>query len=467
MSGSSTFERAIGLRVSSHTATSLHLPPTQPFWVHNGIRDLRRDQPTFGMPVTGVPMGRYVEKPGGSWENRGRSWMHLDTILHSSGNCRGLNTKVQGRLNSRKSSWVKSHLFRTCWLYKRTSLVIDPKDEYWRLVKYIPGARLIDYAAGRGLILNPLDWKLDARPEEFDEDQEFDQHANHHMIVVSLARIALPSMRELTVEEDSLLREVIIKVKAMHPRGGGRDPIMEDLVELLFSPTTEIADNLRTTPSNLKVAGREVALALRQYTQGKLQGVANGQTSGKLFDPCPCQVINLKNIQIPELKAAVGLLLLLLADGFDTLAVDEFWDVVNIHGLDRALQRRFKLSRTTNKSTILVMHSWESIARSTDSRVAEDLLTDSDINLFFNSDPGMLSRHADAFGLNPSQIDRISGYPNGTAMLGVGPKWYEVEHIRWDIEEPLVETSHANLGKRDLDRNAVLMPFIHQPEMTA
>src|ERR1700722_16908918 len=139
------------------------------------------------------------------------------------------NAIVLGKLGQGKSSLVKTLLWRMM-LFGRRAFVLDVKREYGPLCRAV-GVRPISLVPGGGVRLNPLA----SRPEE---------HAQLELLrAVTVTALGEP----LTQLEAGALREALHVVRA----GGRGEPTLPEIAAVLFSPMTEMAERLQTTPAQL------------------------------------------------------------------------------------------------------------------------------------------------------------------------------------------------------------------------
>ena len=122
---------------------------------------------------------------------------------------------VLGGIGSRKSSLVKTYLFRQA-LHRRQAWVLDPKGEYGPLARAL-GAAPISLAPGGEVRLNPIS------PRGGREGQL--------SLLRSVAQAAL--RRELGPEEDAGLRVALDQVSR---ECGEREPTLPMVVEALLHP---------------------------------------------------------------------------------------------------------------------------------------------------------------------------------------------------------------------------------------
>src|SRR3984957_19185608 len=177
--------------------------------------------------------------------------------LYSEGVLDDPNVIVLGTLGQGKSALVKTLVWRML-LFGRRAFVLDVKREYDPLCDAV-GVRPISLVPGGGVRLNPLA----ARPEE---------HAQLELLrAVAVAALGGP----LTQLEAAALREALRVVRA---RGAG-EPTLPEIAAVLFSPTTEMADRLRTSPDALAADARRAALAIQDLCEGPLRGIFDGPTS--------------------------------------------------------------------------------------------------------------------------------------------------------------------------------------------
>ena len=157
---------------------------------------------------------------------------------------------VLGKLGQGKSALVKTLLWRML-LFGRRAFVLDVKREYGPLCRAV-GVEPISLVPGGGVRLNPLA----SRPEE---------HAQLELLrAVAVTALGGP----LTQIEAASLREAL---RTVRHRGRG-EPTLPEIAAVLFAPTAEMADALRTTVERL-ASGRAPR---RARAAGPVRGAAQG-----------------------------------------------------------------------------------------------------------------------------------------------------------------------------------------------
>src|SRR3954468_10714248 len=169
------------------------------------------------------------------------------------------NLFIAGEVGSGKSSLVKTYLFRQA-VFGRIPWVADPKGEYAPLARAL-GEEPIQLAPGGKVQLNPI-----TRAAGWDGQLN---------LLRALAAGALE--RRLSPEEDASLREALRALNAQLP-----DPVLPALVELLFSPSEEIARRL--VSSRRALANRIRPVALASFKLSRRDGVQNVVVMHRLSD---------------------------------------------------------------------------------------------------------------------------------------------------------------------------------------
>jgi hypothetical protein len=176
-----------------HSATTAHFCAAYPFLAEGGLG------------AGGALIGR--DAYGGAWSYD--PWSLYPQRLS------GPNMLVLGALGARKSTLVKTYLYRQA-LFGRQAWVLDPKGEYWPLARAL-GVEPIALAPGGEVRLNPLS------PRGGREAQL--------SLLRSVTRAAL--RRELEPEEDAGLR---VALEAVDRERGAGEPTLPAVVDALLCP---------------------------------------------------------------------------------------------------------------------------------------------------------------------------------------------------------------------------------------
>lgn len=201
-----------------------------------------------GLGGQGVFIGR---------DSSGGAFVYDGWLLYQRDELKDANTIIFGRIGQGKSALIKTLIWRNL-LFGRRAFVLDVKREYGPLCA-LTGVTPITLQPGGGVRLNPLT----SRPEA-------------HAQLELLRAIAQTSVAgSLSQQEAGALREAL---RAVRQRADG-EPTLPKVVALLFEPTGDMAENIRTNPSGLAADARRVALALQDLCEGPLQGMFDGPTT--------------------------------------------------------------------------------------------------------------------------------------------------------------------------------------------
>jgi type IV secretory pathway VirB4 component len=330
---------------------------------------------------------------------------------------------------------VKTLLWRML-LFGRRAFVLDVKREYGPLCRAV-GVEPISLVPGSGVRLNPLA----SRPEE---------HAQLELLrAVTVTAVGGP----LTQVEAAGLREALRAVRA---RGAG-DPTLPQIAAALFSPTAEMATELRSAPERLAREVRRAALALQDLCEGPLRGMFDGPTTPELDLDAKLLVLDLHAVRD---SPAVGILMAcatawmsaLLAQmaerpGRERLinVADESWKIVQHTGLGEWFQSNFKLARQFGVMNLVVLHKLADLhaagdAGSRASRIAEGLIADASTRIVYHQDESQVPLTRALLGLSESEARLISMLSAGQALWRVGSRSFVVQHHRSRLEARLTNT---------------------------
>lgn len=113
--------------------------------------------------------------------------------------------------------------------------------------------------------------------------------------------------------------------------------------------------------------------------------------------------------------------------------------------------RRFKLSRSYGVSNVAVVHRLSDLRAagadgSSQQRLAEGLLADSETRVVFGQSPSEASATADMIGLSGVERDLVAHLPRGIALWKVGDRSFLVEHVVGGREREIVDTDSAMIA---------------------
>ncbi|MBV9311334.1 MAG: hypothetical protein JOZ73_10905 [Solirubrobacterales bacterium] len=397
-----------------HRCTTRHAQAIYPFIAAGGLGG------------RGVFIGR---------DSSGGAFCYDPWALYSDGALDDPNAIVLGKLGQGKSALVKTLLWRML-LFGRRAFVLDVKREYGPLCR-AAGVRPISLVPGGGIRLNPLA----SRPEE-------------HAQVELLRAVAVTAVGGPLIQiEAAALREAL---RAVRDRGTG-EPTLPAIATVLFAPTAEMADTLRTTPGQLALDARRAALALQDLCEGPLRGMFDGPTTPGLDLDAKLLVLDLHAVRD---SPAVGILMACATAWMSALlarmsgrprrerlinVADESWKIVQHTGLGEWFQSNFKLARQFGVMNLVVLHKLADLqavgdAGSRAARIAEGLVADASTRVVYHQDESQVPLTRSLLGLSETEAQLLSMLSAGQALWRVGSRSLVVQHYRSRLEARLTNT---------------------------
>ncbi|HET7177694.1 MAG TPA: hypothetical protein VFI63_03305 [Solirubrobacterales bacterium] len=403
-----------------HSATTAHFCAAFPFLAQAAL------------PAPGVYIGADAYGGGFTYD----PWALYPRLLP------GPNMLVLGGIGSRKSSLVKTYLYRQV-LHRRQAWVLDPKGEYGPLARAL-GVAPIALAPGGEVRLNPIS------PRGGREGQL--------SLLRSVAQAAL--RRELGPEEDAGLR---VALDTVSEECGGREPTLPMVVAALLRPREAMVAGVSAAgPEEFAAANRSSALALQRLCEGDLRGMFDGPTSADLDLDAPLVVLDLSAVRD---SAALGILMTcagawqqaILAErkraaesdgvaGAKLISVvEEGWRLTSHIGAAEWLQENFKLCRGWGVQNVLVVHRLSDLgasgaADSREARIAEGLLADADTKVIYRQSPDQAEALRSRLGLGATEAELTTTLRPGEALWVVGRHSFLVQHHVSAPERRLIYT---------------------------
>jgi type IV secretory pathway VirB4 component len=406
--------RLLRVERPAHRATTRHAQAVYPFVAAGGLGG------------RGVFIGR---------DASGEAFCYDPWVLYGDGLLDDPNVIVLGKLGQGKSALVKTLLWRML-LFGRRAFVLDVKREYGPLCRAV-GVKPIALEPGGRLRLNPLAW----RPEE---------HAQVELLrAVTITAVGGP----LSQIEGAALREALRAVRL----GPVEEPSLPDIAAVLFSPTCEMAERLRTTVEQLASDARRAALALQDLCEGPLRGMFDGPTTAGLDLDSRLLVLDLHAVRD---SPAVGILMACATAWMSALlagmaerpgrerlinVADESWKIIQHTGLGEWFQSNFKLARQFGVMNVVVLHKLADLqavgdAGSRAARIAEGLIADASTRVVYHQDESQIPATRQLLGLSESEAQLISLLSAGQALWRVGNRSFVVQHHRSRLEARLTNT---------------------------
>jgi len=403
-----------GTERPGHRCTTRHAQAIYPFVAVGGLGG------------RGVFIGR---------DSTGGAFCYDPWVLYGDGALDDPNAIVLGKLGQGKSALVKTLLWRML-LFGRRAFVLDVKREYGPLCAAV-GVEPVALVPGGGVCLNPLA----SRPEE---------HAQLELLrAVTVTALGGP----LTQIEAAALREALRTVRAK----SSADPTLPQIAAVLFNPSGEMAERLRTTTVRLAAGGRRAALAIQDLCEGPLHGMFDGPTTSGLDLDAKLLVLDLHAVRD---SPAVGILMACATAWMSALlarmaerpgrerlinVADESWKIVQHTGLGEWFQSNFKLARQFGVMNVVVLHKLADLqgagdAGSRAARIAEGLVADASTLIVYHQDESQVPLTRTLLGLSESEAQLISMLSAGQALWRVGSRSFVVQHYRSRFEAGLTNT---------------------------
>jgi hypothetical protein len=408
-----------------HRATTANLRAAYPFVA------------AAGLGSSGTYLGRDVH--GGAfcfdpWE------------LYRAGLLTSPNVIVVGQIGRGKSTFVKTFVWRQL-VFGRQAWIIDPKGEYETLAQAC-GSEPLRVAPGGSIRLNPLDTGP-AAPGDLDPVRRRAELLCS-VTEASLGRGLSPAERTST----ELATRLASRRRA--------SPTLPDVVTSLLDPDPDLAATVRTDAAGLAADGRTVALELRRLVEGDLAGMFDGPTTAGIDLDGPIVVLDLSALYD---SPALGLLMtcatawlqacLRRSDGIKRLVVvDEAWAILHDLATARWLQASFKLSRSFGVANVAVVHRLTDLRAagsdgSSQQRLAEGLLADSETRVIFGQPPSEVASAQHLLALTSTEAELLVHLPRAVALWKVADRSFLVEHTLGRLEATLVDTDAAmRVGSR-------------------
>jgi len=384
-----------------HNVTTAHLQAAYPFLAEGGL----------GAP--GVYIGR---------DPYGGSWVYDPWALYEAGALGDQNMLVLGKINFRKSTFVKTYLLRQM-VFGRQAWVLDVKGEYAPLAEAV-GVRPIRLIPGGSIRLNPLS------PRGERESQL--------SLLRSVAGAAL--RRELSPEEDAGLRVGLDFVRESY---AGPEPTLPEVVDALLHPRDGMVEAVSSrSASDFAQANRESALALQRLCEGDLRGMFDGPTTEGLDLDASLVVLDLSALRD---SSALGILMTCAAAWQQALmlerqaraeagggsgpklifVVEEGWRVMSHIGIAEWLQENFKLCRTRGVQNIIVVHRLTDLGASgavgsREAKIAEGLTADAGTIVVHAQPPDQKEVLRDGIGLGSTEAELVLTLRPGEMLWLVG-----------------------------------------------
>lgn len=369
----------------------------------------------------------------------------------------GVNSIIIGEIGSAKSTLKKLSVWRgsvrgATGPDGRSYSILDPKMEYGPLVEAVnqaaeesglpPVATIIRLEPGGHVRLNPLDTNGGNKSQE------------------SLLRAVVSAAleRPLTPTEEAALLRALAEFRDDEGRPT-QDVTLPDIAHLLLHPTDRMAKGMNMNADDLLERSRDAAYALGRLVEGDLSGMFDGPTTPGLSLDHQIVVLDLSAV---EDSAALGIIMTCAMAWMNAaiaeeirggaeprkreLIVDEAWRVLaNNLACVEYLSASAKLSRTRGVALSLCFHRLSDMKSTADDgsriqRLAEGLISDSQIKVVLRQDPSEIEYTRQLLGLTEAEASLLPGLPRGQALWKLGARSFLVQVTPVGMEWNIVDT---------------------------
>jgi hypothetical protein len=382
-------------------------------------------------------------------------------------------------------------------------LVMDRTGEYTPLVelinKYIPGG-----AAILRFLPDPI---TGAPPDVFINPMEpdMDLHEVRYPLITAMTLIAMGKMKvgdkeeylkQLNNEEDSLLWAVIRSVEddsidwqnpPVYDEEGelveegvpkrdkeGRivrhwTPLLKHLERKLRQPSQDILNAMDASEAEVKLVGRQMFLALRKLTSGRLKGAFHQPTTPGILEGKRLLVLNCAGVKDDRVVLTTLLQTFYIQSQFEAgrkdptkrihrIELDEIWDMLAYPGMVTGLRIAYKQSGKLGIAINSTMHHEQDAEVGTDITAIQGLFADSAIRWFYRMNRAQLEAKAKLLRVNENEIDIIVKLKDGQALLKIGDQpGIVVEQRIWPEVLPACDTRWKLRRESDLPRAQELL----------
>ena len=424
------FGSSSGLRVPRHRSTTAHLSVLYPWHTDRGLGE------------HGVYVGRNESGGGGAW-------CYDPFQLYTDGVLTSPNIVVLGQVGSGKSTAVKTLLYRSIGQLHsgnatpRWCAVIDPKGEYGPLAEALGLTQLKLYPGGPTR-LNPFD----AGPSGANIDE---LRARRVTLVVALASVAL--RRDLTATEEAALSWVLDSISERQ----GSVPTLHDVVDLLASPTDQIAARASETPAGLARQVADLRHGIARMIDGHLRGMFDATSTEAVGWSSRGVVVDLSAVHHDRdaltavMIAATGWLQTLLADVTNETprrmqVLEEIWALLGNEHTAKYVQSCQKLARSYGVANILVAHRIADFRAQTDdgtatTKIGTGLLAETQTRILFRQPSDQIAEAAELLGLTETEQRILPRLARGRAIWHVADHRAVVQHHVSRAEAQICDTN--------------------------
>ncbi|TAN20341.1 MAG: DUF87 domain-containing protein [Actinomycetota bacterium] len=354
------------------------------------------------------------------------------------------NLVVFGQIGYGKSAFVKALVSRHVEIGYR-GCVLDPKGEYRALVGGLGGSTF-SFGRGPGTGLNPLSGVVGAQAGPDGKPSHYGMLDN---LVLTFNAIL---QREVSPLESFVLDECLGEIESTQQELDLFD-VYRALMELGDSTPLKFA----AFASDASHRAGQLALELRRYLFGDLQGVIDGPkgSSDQLPSAGRFLHVDLFSALRPEsMRVGIPVFLALLSRQLARtsnrylIALDEAWLALASPGCIGFFRSYWKLARGYGISNIAVVHRSEDLAAAGETgsigeRAAVGLISDSQTFVIFHLDPNSAGTLGGLLDLSASEVALIETLPRGRCLWKVSGRTFVVDVLLTGSEELIFNTDQA------------------------
>jgi len=411
------------LRVAPMSVTTRHSASAYPF------------QCQAGLPLLGPIIGQEVLGQG--------MFCYDPFCLYATETLLSPCMLVSGNKGYGKSAFVKAYLHRQAMAGKWLA-ILDPKGEYLDLAAR-DGLSVLALRPGGPVRLNPLEAGPTPSGPAFD-----DVRGRRIAVVVALAESA--TARAVSSDERSVVTAALIEFER---RGGRHVPTLRQVMDLLMSPTTSMAEELHTTPQDMAIDAKSVGRALHRLVEGDLAGMFDAESNTKVDWSGPGLVVDLSAVlQSPAFSAILvcaGAWLAQVVAARDRqriIVVDECWKAIRDAGFVAWGEETQKLSRAYGVQFVTIVQRISDLASQADdgtatAKRAQGFVSEAETKVTFNQSGSEARASADVMDWTESETLLVPKLPRGRALWRVGEHGAIVQTVLSERDVAMCDSNQA------------------------
>ena len=349
---------------------------------------------------------------------------------------------ISGVIGSGKSAAAKSLVIRHGGFGRPFVVPADIRGEWVPVAQAVDGL-VLRLGPGMPDRLNAL--AMPRRPAGMDERVWWLQVRTHWQeLLKALAETILPGQRELDPVETTAIEVALTETTRYHDASGNPDrlaPIsLHPVVAALRNPTAGMAEVIGMPVPELRDALRHIALALRNLTEGSMQGLVDSTDPGHLIDPTrAATVIDISRVQ--QSDAAIALVMACTQSVMELAFIhqvqqwwnvyDELWRLSRFGPLLIRLNAGQRRSRTSGAGTLAITHRVTDslLGGDTARRAMQDLISDCATKIIYRQRADAIAATLEMVSLTDMVAAQLPLLPRGRAVHVVDGNPYLVDHL--------------------------------------